>query len=108
MKYKIQILGNTYTGKTKKEIITNAGITLRQLNDILKGDTRKLIYNKETKEVDVIDIRKPNTDIKPLLTKKFTNFNKELLRKITHINNNEILKEISSISLKKIVILWTK
>ena len=96
MKYQIEILGTTYTGNTKKEITSKANITLRQLNDILKGDTRRLVYNKITKEVDVIDIKDSNPSIKPLLTKKFTNFNKEFLRKITHISNNEILKEISS------------
>ena len=97
-KHTIEILGETYKGKSKNELISvdNADITLRQLNDLLRGDTRKLVHDTKTGEVEVIDVRNANTDIKPLLKQTFEKFNKEFLRKITHIDNIDIVKEISS------------
>lgn len=95
MKYSITILGQEYQSNTKKDLIKQANITLKQLNDLLKGNTRKLLYDKNTKQVEVIDIKDYNDDLKPLLIEKFgDNYNREFVRNITQLENKEIRKDI--------------
>lgn len=105
MKYSITILGEDYSANTKKELSKLAKITLRQLNEILKGNTRKLIYDNETNEVETIDITEYNDEIKPLLIEKFgDNFNRGYVRNITYLENKEIRKDIPKNKMINIIV----
>lgn len=87
-KYKIKLLGVYYTGKTKSELVEKTGISIYYLNKLLKNNTRKLIYNTDTKKIDVIDIK--DSKAKPLLLQKFTDINKGIFKPTIKVKNNEI------------------